>query len=93
MIIICSRTRFPDMSSQLDEFRSHLVQGAREMPELKVWQLQDLGFQACQRIISSTPELALKVMKDIAQNLPMQAKYVALRNYYWKDIVQLPPEF
>ena len=69
-----SRTRYPDLSSQLDEYRSHLVQGSREMAELKVWQLQDLGFQAAQRIVSSTSELRLKVMKDIAQNLPMQAK-------------------
>lgn len=68
------RTRFPDLNDHLGEFRSHLVQGAREMPELKVWQLQDLGFQASQRIVSSAPELRLKVMKDIAQNLPMQAK-------------------
>lgn len=69
-----NRARYPDLSSQLDEYRSHLVQGSREMPELKVWQLQDLGFQAAQRIVSATPELRLKVMKDIAQNLPMQAK-------------------
>jgi len=34
----------------------------------------DLGFQAAQRIISSGPDLALKTMKDIAQNFPMQAK-------------------
>ena len=69
-----NRARYPDLSSQLDEYRSHLVQGSREMPELKVWQLQDLGFQAAQRIVSATPELRLKVMKDIAQNLLMQAK-------------------
>lgn len=44
------------------------------MPELKVWQVQDLGFQAAQRIANSPRELMLNVMKDIAQNLPMQAK-------------------
>ena len=36
--------------------------------------LTDLGFQAAQRIMSASPDLALKVMKDIAQNLPMVAK-------------------
>ena len=68
------RLKYPLLKEKLDEFRSHLVQSAREMPELKVWQLQDLDFQAAQRIMSSAPELRLKVMKDIAQNLPMQAK-------------------
>lgn len=74
-LVFCScRLRYPDLSEKLDEFRSHLVHGAREMPELKVWQVQDLGFQAAQRIANSPRELMLNVMKDIAQNLPMQAK-------------------
>ena len=34
----------------------------------------DLGFQAAQRVMSSSPQLALKVIKDTAQNIPMQAK-------------------
>ena len=34
------RKRHPDLSNQLDEFRHHLIAGAREMPELKAWQLQ-----------------------------------------------------
>lgn len=70
------RFKYPNLKEKLDDFRSHLVQSAREMPELKVWQLQDLDFQAAQRIMSSVSELRLKVMKDIAQNLPMQAKWV-----------------
>ena len=36
--------------------------------------LADLGFQAAQRIMSASPDLALKVMKDVAQNFPMTAK-------------------
>ena len=72
------RLRYPQLKDKLSEFRSHLVQGSREIPELKVWQLQDLGFQAAQRIVSSAPELRLKVVKDIAQNLPMQAKLVTV---------------
>ena len=35
---------------------------------------EDLGFQAAQRVSAATSELALKVLKDISQNLPTQAK-------------------
>lgn len=28
------------MTSDLTEFEAHLLQGTREMPELKLWQLQ-----------------------------------------------------
>ena len=34
------RARYPDMTSDLKEFEAHLLQGARELPELKLWQLQ-----------------------------------------------------
>jgi len=34
----------------------------------------DLGFQAAQKVVLAGPDLGLKVAKDIAQNLPTQAK-------------------
>ena len=34
----------------------------------------ELGLQAAQRVMNTSPQLALKVLKDTAQNLPMQAK-------------------
>ena len=46
------------------------------MPELKLWQLQDLGFQAAQRVVAAGQEYGLTMLKEISQNLPMQAKYV-----------------
>ncbi len=36
--------------------------------------LSDLGLQAAHRVMSSSPQLALKVLKDIAQSVPMAAK-------------------
>ena len=39
------RRRYPDMSSQLTEFRNHLIDSTNEMQPMKVWQLQDLSFQ------------------------------------------------
>lgn len=35
---------------------------------------KDLGFQAAQRITGAGTEFGLKVLKDISQNLPTQAK-------------------
>ena len=37
-----TRARYPDLTGKMDEFRAHLLQGAREIPELKVWQLQGI---------------------------------------------------
>ncbi len=34
----------------------------------------DLGLQAAHKVMSSSPQLALKVLKDIAQSVPMAAK-------------------
>lgn len=94
------RSRYSEMTSDLGEFEAHLLQGAREMPELKLWQVQgtylreevgcawvsschssclslfgqDLGFQAAQRVSAAGSDFGLKVLKDIAQNLPTQAK-------------------
>ena len=36
----------------------------------------DLGFQAAQRVMSSSNESRLHTIKDLAQNLPMLARHV-----------------
>ena len=38
--------------------------------------LADLSFQAAQRVMSSDPQRALKVLRDISQDLPMQTRFV-----------------
>ncbi|KAL9964464.1 hypothetical protein ACROYT_G028110 [Oculina patagonica] len=68
------RKLYPELKENLDQFRTHLKESAHEMAPLKVWQLQDLSFQAAQRVMSSDPQRALKVLRDISQNLPMQTR-------------------
>ena len=83
-----------DLSAKLEDFRLHLLLSAREIPELKAWQLQgslgggafssaavhgllcasDLGLQAVQRAASSPPDMALGLLRDMAQNLPTSAR-------------------
>ena len=41
-----------------------------------VFNLSDLSFQAAQRVMSSDPQRALRVLRDISQNLPMQTRFV-----------------
>ncbi|XP_075911288.1 UDP-glucose:glycoprotein glucosyltransferase 1-like [Petromyzon marinus] len=64
----------PDMRSRLDELRSHMIESTNEMSPLKVWQMQDLSFQAAARIVTAPKVDALKVMKDISQNFPTKAR-------------------
>ena len=36
--------------------------------------ITDMSFQGAQRVMSSDPQRALKVLRDISQNLPMQTR-------------------
>ncbi|XP_041899579.1 UDP-glucose:glycoprotein glucosyltransferase 2 isoform X4 [Corvus kubaryi] len=64
----------PDLKNNLIEFEKHLIETTNNMEPLKVWELQDLSFQAATRIMSTPVYDALKVMKDIAQNFPIRAR-------------------
>uniref|UniRef100_A0A8B9QEK0 UDP-glucose glycoprotein glucosyltransferase 2 n=1 Tax=Apteryx owenii TaxID=8824 RepID=A0A8B9QEK0_APTOW len=65
----------PNLKNNLKEFKKHLIETTNNMEPLKVWELQDLSFQAAARIMSTPVYDALKVMKDIAQNFPIRARY------------------
>uniref|UniRef100_A0A674KAG2 UDP-glucose ceramide glucosyltransferase-like 1 n=1 Tax=Terrapene triunguis TaxID=2587831 RepID=A0A674KAG2_9SAUR len=65
---------YPDLKDNLKEFRKHLIESTNNLEPLKIWELQDLSFQAASQIISSPVYSALKVMKDIAQNFPIKAR-------------------
>uniref|UniRef100_A0A8D2P5R3 UDP-glucose ceramide glucosyltransferase-like 1 n=1 Tax=Zosterops lateralis melanops TaxID=1220523 RepID=A0A8D2P5R3_ZOSLA len=65
----------PDLKNNLIEFKKHLIETTNNMEPLKVWEMQDLSFQAATRIMSAPVYDALKVMKDIAQNFPIRARY------------------
>ncbi|XP_029460576.1 UDP-glucose:glycoprotein glucosyltransferase 2 isoform X2 [Rhinatrema bivittatum] len=65
---------YPDLKDNLKEFRKHLIESTNDMVPLKVWELQDLSFQAASKIVSSPLYDALKIMRDISQNFPFKAR-------------------
>ncbi|KAM5179815.1 UDP-glucose:glycoprotein glucosyltransferase 2 isoform 5-T5 [Mantella aurantiaca] len=65
---------YPDLKENLVEFRKHLIESTNEMLPLKVWELQDLSFQAASKISSTPPYEALKVLRDMCQNFPIKAR-------------------
>ncbi|XP_059502942.1 UDP-glucose:glycoprotein glucosyltransferase 2 [Stegostoma tigrinum] len=65
---------YPDLTSQLKELRKHLIESVNDMALLKVWELQDLSFQAAARILSAPVYDALKLMRDFSQNFPTKAR-------------------
>lgn len=59
------------------------------MMPLKVWELQDLSFQAASQIMSTPIYDAMKLMKDISQNFPIKARSltrIAVNQYLRKEI-------
>uniref|UniRef100_A0A665TBG3 UDP-glucose ceramide glucosyltransferase-like 1 n=1 Tax=Echeneis naucrates TaxID=173247 RepID=A0A665TBG3_ECHNA len=63
----------PDLEEQLAELRKHLLESTNDMAPLKVWEMQDLSFQAASRIMSVPKFDALKLMQDVSQNFPSKA--------------------
>lgn len=57
----------------MNEFKLRLLE-ADELTPLKVWQLQDLSFQAGQRVVSAPKSDALQQLQDLSQNFPMVAR-------------------
>lgn len=68
------RDLHPESVEPLENFRNHLKESTKELAPLKVWQLQDLSFQAAQRVMGSSLDQRLKVLRDISQNIPMLAR-------------------
>ncbi|XP_030838200.1 UDP-glucose:glycoprotein glucosyltransferase 1 isoform X1 [Strongylocentrotus purpuratus] len=64
----------PDLTEGLTQFKQKLVDNTNIMEPLKVWQLQDIAYQAAQRVLSTPPEDALQVLTDISQNFPLLAR-------------------
>uniref|UniRef100_A0A3Q2Z169 UDP-glucose ceramide glucosyltransferase-like 1 n=1 Tax=Hippocampus comes TaxID=109280 RepID=A0A3Q2Z169_HIPCM len=60
-----------------------------ELAPLKVWELQDLSFQAAARVLSVPKFGALKLMRDLSQNFPNKARSltrVAVKSEMRKEI-------
>ncbi|XP_071037209.1 UDP-glucose:glycoprotein glucosyltransferase 1 [Parasteatoda tepidariorum] len=79
----------PSKKDKLEQLKKHIVESSKEIPSLKVWELQELSLQAGQRIIDSPIEETLRVMRDIAQNFPTQARsliHVSVSNDMKREI-------
>ncbi|XP_068602278.1 UDP-glucose:glycoprotein glucosyltransferase 2 [Brachionichthys hirsutus] len=79
----------PEIQQQLDELRQHLLDSTDDMLPLKVWELQDLSFQAAARILFVPKFDALKLMRDLSQNFPTKARSltrVAVKQEMRKEI-------
>lgn len=80
---------YNDDKDKLEELRFHLIESTKEIATLKVWELQELSLQAAQRILSSSTEESLRIMRDIAQNFPIQARsliHIGVSNDLKKEI-------
>ncbi|GFR63376.1 UDP-glucose:glycoprotein glucosyltransferase 1 [Elysia marginata] len=64
----------PELKKELREFRNNLTNAATELTPFKVWQLQDLSYQAGQKVMSAPLEDSLQYLRDISQNFPTQAR-------------------
>ncbi|XP_061697975.1 UDP-glucose:glycoprotein glucosyltransferase 2 isoform X2 [Syngnathoides biaculeatus] len=79
----------PELQEQLGELRKHLLDSTDDMAPLKVWELQDLSFQAAARILSVPKFDSLKLMRDLSQNFPSKARSltrVAVKSEMRKEI-------
>uniref|UniRef100_A0A671VZ49 UDP-glucose glycoprotein glucosyltransferase 2 n=1 Tax=Sparus aurata TaxID=8175 RepID=A0A671VZ49_SPAAU len=79
----------PEIQEQLTDLRRHLLESTNDMAPLKVWEMQDLSFQAAARIMSVPKFDALKLMRDISQNFPSKARSltrVAVKQEMRKEI-------
>ncbi|XP_045667046.1 UDP-glucose:glycoprotein glucosyltransferase 2 isoform X3 [Ursus americanus] len=68
------KERYSDLKDNLTAFQKYLIESNKEMTPLKVWELQDLSFQAASQIMSTPVYDAIKLMKDISQNFPIKAR-------------------
>uniref|UniRef100_A0A9L0I4V3 UDP-glucose ceramide glucosyltransferase-like 1 n=1 Tax=Equus asinus TaxID=9793 RepID=A0A9L0I4V3_EQUAS len=68
------KERYSHLRDNLTAFQKYLIESNKEMIPLKVWELQDLSFQAASQIMSTPVYDAIKLMKDISQNFPLKAR-------------------
>ncbi|VDN02463.1 unnamed protein product [Thelazia callipaeda] len=61
------------LKGSLEQFRLHLLE-RDELAPLKVWQVQELSYQAAQRVIQAGPKKALDMLTDLSQNFPLAAR-------------------
>ncbi|CAG0885304.1 unnamed protein product [Cyprideis torosa] len=67
------KSKNPNLTEKLEHLRSHVIDSMREVPELKVWQLQDLSLQAASRIMAAPREESLSLLMSLSQDFPKHA--------------------
>ncbi|CAF3651747.1 unnamed protein product [Adineta steineri] len=68
----------PDKQSELNDYRTYLLDGSDPMSPLKAWQMQDLSLQCAYRAISeNTPEEAFNTLVELSQNFPSRARLLS----------------
>ncbi|XP_054442458.1 UDP-glucose:glycoprotein glucosyltransferase 2 [Pteronotus mesoamericanus] len=83
------KEKYSDLRANLTAFQKYLIESSKEMTPLKVWELQDLSFQAASQIMATPAYDALKLMKDISQNFPIKARSltrIAVNQHMKKEI-------
>ncbi|CAF4066638.1 unnamed protein product, partial [Rotaria magnacalcarata] len=68
----------PNKKSELNDFRTYLLDGSDPMTPLKAWQMQDLSLQCAYRALSEkTPEEAFNTLVELSQNFPSRARVLS----------------
>ncbi|CAF1343716.1 unnamed protein product, partial [Rotaria sordida] len=68
----------PDKQTELNDFRTYLLDGSNPMTPLKAWQMQDLSLQCAYRALSEkTPEEAFNTLVELSQNFPSRARVLS----------------
>ncbi|GMT03040.1 hypothetical protein PENTCL1PPCAC_25214, partial [Pristionchus entomophagus] len=63
----------PSEQEALSSMRMHLKE-IEELAPLKQWQVQNLDFQAAQKIVDADGQEALTVLKELSQNFPLHGR-------------------
>lgn len=66
----------PDSIEQIESFRVNLKE-SDELTPLKRWELQDLSYQAAQKIVNAGPADAIGTLEEYSQNFPTHARSLA----------------
>lgn len=87
-LFICSRLH-DSLKESIEQFRLHLLE-RDELTPLKVWQVQELSYQAAQRIVEAGQQKALNIMVDSSQNFPLAARSLSrqiVRKEFMSEVV------
>jgi hypothetical protein len=74
-LLIFFKELYPNKQTELNDFRTYLLDGSNPMTPLKAWQMQDLSLQCAYRAtIENTPEEAFNTLVELSQNFPSRAR-------------------